>query len=38
MRIPILIVAPQIGALHDLVDFERLLTECAQDFIAIIQQ
>ena len=26
-----------IGAFHDLADFERLLAERAQDFIAIIQ-
>jgi hypothetical protein len=26
-----------IGALHDLVDFERLLAERAQDFFSIIQ-
>src|SRR5712671_2605314 len=26
-----------IGAFHDLVDFERLLAECAEDILSIIQ-
>jgi hypothetical protein len=27
----------EIGAPHDLIDFERLLAECAQDILSVIQ-